>query len=210
VATGIAVAVAVGFLFWPRGPQARIGPLAGRLYRASGATVSAITIDMLDLPGSADARRAARSELETAREQLDETLQELGADHRANVGLTDRVSLFTPPALVTAGDWTSRTVVIAPGHPPDHAVPAPDLEARAFEVQAAFDAVAAWLDDADLPVRDLEPTTSPPPTPEGIDPSRFLRRIWLWSWLTTLDHAIAETAHATVATVRNLPTRWWR
>jgi hypothetical protein len=101
-------------------------------------------------------------------------------------------------------------VVIAPGDLPDHAVPAPDLEARAFEVQAAFDAVAAWLDDADLPVRDLEPTTSPPPTPEGIDPSRFLRRIWLWSWLTTLDHAIAETAHATVATVRNLPTRWWR
>ena len=39
VATGIVVAVVAGFVFWPRGPQASLGPIAGRLYRASAATI---------------------------------------------------------------------------------------------------------------------------------------------------------------------------
>jgi hypothetical protein len=48
------------------------------------------------------------------------------------------------------------------------------------------------------------------PTADGRSPEEFLRLAWLWTWLTTVDGSLRATADDTVATVRDLPTRWWR
>jgi len=57
VATGILVAVLAGFLFWPRGPQASVGPISARLYRASAASIRAVSAEALTaLMLAADAR----------------------------------------------------------------------------------------------------------------------------------------------------------
>jgi len=39
---------------------------------------------------------------------------------------------------------------------------------------------------------------------------QFLRLVWLWSWLTTLEESLVETGPDTVSTVRALPEHWWR
>ena len=82
VLTGIAVAVVAGFLFWPRGPVAGVGPIAGRLYRAAAGTIRAVAAESLGLPGGHDDLLRARHQLIADREQLEETLQELAADRR--------------------------------------------------------------------------------------------------------------------------------
>jgi hypothetical protein len=213
VLTGIAVAVAAGFLFWPRGPVAGVGPIAGRLYRASAGTIRAVTAETLGLPGGRDDLLRARHQLIADREQLEETLQELAADRRAAVAITDRVAMMTPPALVRAGDWARadlalHTIAPVEGQP---SAPPTALEAEAFEVAANFDSVANWLDDPSQPAGAL--SASPhrePPSAAGLDPAEFLRVVWLWSWLTTVDDSLHATADETVATVRALPTRWWR
>ncbi len=212
VFTGIVVAVLAGFLFWPRGPESNLGPLAARLYRASGRTVEAVSTEVLGLPGGREGLLHARHELDAAREELEETLQELNADRRAAVELTDRVAMMTPPALVRAGDWARvdlarRTIDVDEGAPDS---PSPRLEARAFEVASRFEAVAAWLDDRDEAVVEFPEPTGPPPDAEGRDGPQFLREVWLWSWLTTVEQAIGHTASETVQTVRSLPQRWWR
>ena len=51
VLTGIAVAVAAGFLFWPRGPVAGVGPIAGRLYRAAAGTIRSVAAETSDCRG---------------------------------------------------------------------------------------------------------------------------------------------------------------
>gem|GEM_PF-4962885 len=35
---------------------------------------------------------------------------------------------------------------------------------------------------------------------------QFLRLVWLWSWLTTLEESLVETGPDTVSTVRALPS----
>ena len=120
---------------------------------------------------------------------------------------------MTPPALVQAGDWARvdlglGTIASSEGTPPATPV---DLEAEAFEVAASFESVANWLDDPGLPPGSLpEPTRRKPPSADGREPAEFLRLVWLWSWLTTIDQSLRATADETVATVRSLPTRWWR
>lgn len=109
VATGVVVAAAAGVLFWPRGPEATIGPLAARYYRAAADMVAAITAELLELPGSPRSLARARHDLLEIRAQLNETLQELTSDRRTVLDLATRVALLTPPAVVLAGDWTRRT-----------------------------------------------------------------------------------------------------
>jgi hypothetical protein len=224
VATGIVVAVVSGFVFWPRGPQASVGPIAGRLYRASAATVRAVSAERLGLTGANDGLGRARHELVAAREQLEETLQELAADRRSDVALTDRVAMLTPPSLVRAGDWSRTdlglgTIDRSEGRP---VTPPPELEAEAFEVAARFDAVADALEHPQAPAPPVPPgaglsaTSSSridegaAPSAEGRDAAEFLRLVWLWTWLTTVDQSLRATAEETVATVRDLPTHWWR
>jgi uncharacterized membrane protein YccC len=215
VATGIVVAVVSGFVFWPRGPQASLGPIAGRLYRASAATLRAVSAEALGLAGGAEGLARSRHEQTTAREQLEETLHELAADHRAAVVLTDRVAMMTPPALVRAGDWSRTdlglgTIAADEGRPSS---PPASLEAEAFEVASRFDAVADGLEDPRLPGSPLagaSPAAPPAPTAAGLEPAEFLRLAWLWTWLTTVDQSLRATADETVATVRSLPARWWR
>jgi uncharacterized membrane protein YccC len=215
VATGIVVAVVSGFVFWPRGPQASLGPIAARLYRASAATVRTVSADSLGLAGGRDGLVRARHELAGAREQLEETLQELGADRHADVAVTDRVAIMTPPSMVRAGDWSRSdlglgTISPAEGRPD---TPPPELEAEAFEVAARFDAVAEALERPGGP--SLVFTTpaadsAAAPSADGRSPAEFLRLAWLWTWLTTVDGSLRATADETLATVRGLPTRWWR
>ncbi len=217
VATGIVVAVVAGFIFWPRGPQASLGPIAGRLYRASAATIRSVSADTMGLTGATDGLVRARHELAGAREQLEETLQELGVDRHADVAVTDRVAIMTPPSIVRAGDWGHAdlglgTIGPAEGRPSS---PPRELEAEAFEVASRFDAVAQALEHADTDATALALT--PPadraaaaPSAEGRSPAEFLRLAWLWTWLTTADSSLRATAEDTVATVRGLPQSWWR
>jgi uncharacterized membrane protein YccC len=214
VATGIVVAVVAGFLFWPRGPQASLGPIAARLYRASAATLRAVSAETLGLAGSRDGLARSRHQMAAAREQLDETLQELAADRRSDVALTDRVAIMTPPSLVRAGDWARTdlglgTIAAAEGCP---ATPPADLEAEAFEVASRIDAVADDLEDLRGPRTPLPPAGAPgaAPSAEGRDAAEFLRLTWLWTWLTTVDQSLRATSADTIATVRALPTRWWQ
>ena len=166
------------------------------------------------MPGGGDGLVRARHELVAAREQLEETLQELAADHRADVALTDRVAIMTPPALVRAGDWARVDLALGTiervGGRTEHTADRP-ARPEAFEVAARFDAVADGLEDLQDPVTPLpasRPTT--PPAADGLEPAEFLRLVWLWSWLTTVDQSLQATAADTMATVRALPTRWWR
>jgi uncharacterized membrane protein YccC len=217
VATGIAVAVVAGFVFWPRGPQASLGPIAARLYRASGASIRAVSAEALGLSGGDGAQRVARHELLAAKEQLEETLQELASDHRSDVALTNRVAIMTPPSLVRAGDW-SRVDLALGTIGADEGVPdvaPPGLEAEAFEVASRFDAVAVDLADPDATRASLPPpapadVTPGRPSTESVDPAQFLRLVWLWTWLGTVDHSLRATADETIATVRGLPRHWWR
>lgn len=211
VATGIAVAVLSGFLFWPRGAQASVGPITARLYRASAATVRAISAEVLGLAGSDTGLARARAELLAAREQLDETLQELATDRRADVELTDRVAILTPPALVIAGDWARTNFGLGPPGDTERRDPDPALEAQVFEVDARFRAVADRLGDPSASVSDPTPTMGhPPPSSHDVQARQFLRLVWLWSWLTTLEESLVETGPDTVSTVRALPEHWWR
>jgi len=227
VATGIAVAVVAGFLFWPRGPEAGLAPIAARLYRTSGALLRAVSADSLGVAGSATGLADARREAMAAREQLEETLQELAADRRADVELDARVAMLTPPNLVRAGDWSRvdlahGTITAAEGRPD---TPPPELEAEAFEVATRFDAVAVALTSPDvelalppLPDGDVPggPLPSDPVTERarphagGHDPAEFLRLVWLWTWLGVVDRSLRGTAQETVRTVRSLPRHWWR
>ena len=212
--TGILVAVVAGFLFWPRGPEASLGPIAGRLYRASAATLRAVSAETLGLAGGHEGRVRARHELAAAREQMEETLQELAADRKAAVALTDRVAIMTPPALVRAGDWSRTDLGLGTIGPSEGlpATPPADLEAKAFEVATRFDAVAAGLADPLGPQIHLSPGAPPGPAPsaDGRDGAEFLRLVWLWTWLSIVDQSLTATATETVATVRSLPRRWWR
>jgi uncharacterized membrane protein YccC len=210
VATGIAVAVVAGFVFWPRGPEGSLAPMAARLYRASAATVRAVSAEVLGLSGGPEGLRRARTDLIATREELEETLQELTNDRRASVLLADRVAMMTPPALVISGDWTRRNFGLGPTAPDEGRRPPVALEARAFETEAGFTAVASWLDDASAPTRPLPRPEGEPPPSDGVDPEDYLRMIWLWAWLSTLERSLAHTSDATVAAVRSLPTQWWR
>lgn len=153
VATGVVVAVVSGFVFWPRGPQASLGPIAGRLYRASAATLRAVSAETLGLVDGREGLARSRHEQTTAREELEETLQELAADHRAPVSLTDRVAIMIPPALVRAGDWSHTDLSLGTIGPADGrpSSPPPELEAEAFEVASRFEAVADGLENPRLP-----------------------------------------------------------
>jgi uncharacterized membrane protein YccC len=223
VATGIAVAVAAGFLFWPRGPEAGVGPIAGRLYRSAAGTIRAVSMETLGLPGGRDDLLRSRHQLLAAREQLDETMLELAADRRTTVGVADRVALTTPPSLVRAGDWARVDLALGTIEASDGAPSAPPaaLEAEAFEVASRFDAVPNRLDEAHRLVEadevdgadDLLLTRAATPTPpgaDGLEPAEFLRLLWLWSWLTTVDESLRSTAAESIATIGGLPRRWWR
>jgi uncharacterized membrane protein YccC len=212
VATGIAVAVAAGFLFWPRGPETSLGPITARLYRAAARTVQAVSGETLGLPSGREGLAHARHELAAARDELEETFEELAADRRATVALTDRVAMMTPPSLVRAGDWARAdlaggSIDAAEGAPTARPV---DLEAQAFEVASRFEAVASWLDDPDEEAVALRRREPPPPRATGLDGPQFLRQVWLWSWLTTVDESLLHTQEDTVRTVRQLPRHWWR
>nr|WP_249420090.1 FUSC family protein [Rhabdothermincola salaria] len=227
VAVGVAVAAVAGVLFWPRGPEATIGAVAARYYRAAGAMVAAITAEVLDLPGSPRALDRARHELLATRAQLNETLQELTSDRRTVVDLSTRVALLTPPAVVLAGDWTRRTfwvddpADVGRTGPLTGNVPSADdippalgpltLEARTFEVEARLGLVADQLEDPGCIVRPLGeagPVALPDPT--GVDARVLLSWIWLRAWLDLLERSVEHTAPASVQLVRDLPRRWWQ
>ena len=48
------------------------------------------------------------------------------------------------------------------------------------------------------------------PSTDSVDPAQFVRMVWLWTWLGTVDHSLRTTADQTLATVRTLPRHWWR
>ena len=213
VATGIVVAVVSGFVFWPRGPQASLGPIAGRLYRASAATLRTVSADSLGLDGAGDGLvrgppragrgpRAARGDAPGAgrRPPRRRRRHRPGGDHDPAV---DRAGRRLGPQP-TSGLGTIGPAEGRPARPPA------ELEAEAFEVAARFDAVAEALEHPGGPTararRRPAQRPAPPRRPRAASPAEFLRLAWLWTWLTTVDELAARhRATSRVATVRGLP-----
>jgi hypothetical protein len=215
VATGIAVATAAGFLFWPRGPRPTLGPLTARLYRASAALLRAVSADALALGHPAADRAAARHALVEAREEVEETLREIAVVEKGGIEMPRRVALLTTPALVEAGDWSRAdlaggTIARAEGLPDE---PPVEVEAQAFEVAGRLDEVASSLAASGAtPVAFAGPAAQGRGRPDatGRDPAEFLRLVWLWTWLRIVDDATRRTCDDALAAVRPIGRRWWR
>lgn len=215
VATGIAVATVAGFLFWPRGPRATLGPLSAQLYRAAAALLRAVSADALALGHPAADRAAARQALGQAREQVEETLREVAAVEEGAIEMPRRLALLTTPALVEAGDWSRAdlaggTITPAEGVPD---APPVEVEAQAFEVAGRLDEVASSLAVSGATAVAFDgPAARGRGRPEatGRDPAEFLRLVWLWTWLGIVDDATRRTSDDALAAVRPTDRRWWR